>query len=84
MSYLVCWVFEFDVQLMHSVLNSLERLDDITEDDRLPLQLLVLTEALCVDKLHLLEDSRFARLSSTWCHSVSATVVAHRDHIPTG
>ena len=56
MSNLVLGVLERNVKLQHGLLDRLEGLDNIAEDDWLPLELFVVAEPLSVDELHLLQD----------------------------
>lgn len=65
MSHLVLRLAEVDAKLRHGVVYRLERLDNVAEDYGLPLELLAVAKALGVDELHLLEDSRLARLASS-------------------
>lgn len=51
--------------LAHCFGNNLVGLNNVVEDDRLPFKLLVSAETLGINELHLLEHSRFSRLSST-------------------
>lgn len=72
MAYLILGVFESHVQLLHCVKDEPEGLNNIVEDDRLPLHLLRLAETLRVDELHLLEHGRFARFTGT-CEGVDVS-----------
>ena len=56
MTCLVIGVLKSNIVLAHGLGDDLEGLDNVTEDDGLPLELLVLAKALGVDELHLLED----------------------------
>lgn len=55
MTCLVIGVLKSNIVLAHGLGDDLEGLDNVAEDDGLPLELLVLAEALGVDELHLLE-----------------------------
>lgn len=57
---LVIGVLELDVEFRHCLVYRLERLYNIAEDDWLPFKLLIITEALSVDKLHLFQDRGFS------------------------
>lgn len=63
---LVIWAVIFDSNLGHGLGDGLERLDNVAEDDWLEIKSFALVEALSIDKLHLLQNCRFSRLSSTY------------------
>ena len=69
-TYLALGLLEGDVQFGHGIVYQTERLDDIVEDDRLPLQLFILAESSGVDEFHLLQDGRLSRLSGSCKQSI--------------
>lgn len=75
-AYLVIWVLEGNMKFLHGLENNLEGLNNVVKYYGLPLELLILAEALGVDELHLLQDGRLARLSGSCeahCTSVRAS-----------
>lgn len=64
-TYLALGLLEGDVQFGHSIVYQTEGLDNVVEDDRLPLELLVLAKSRGVDEFHLLQHGRLPRLSGS-------------------
>lgn len=65
MSDLVIGVLKLDVEFPHGLVYRLEGLYNVAEDDWLPLELLILAEALSVYELHLFQDCGLSRLSGS-------------------